>query len=158
VAVRFRALPDAEFAAWLPSMRERYAESMLRDGGFTPAAAHAKAARDMELLFPGDVRPEEHGVYVIEADAEQVGELWIAEADDDGEPALWVYNVEVAERHRGRGFGREAMRFAEAEARRRGVHRIVLNVFGRNQIARDLYRSLGYEEQAIRMSKQLGAT
>jgi ribosomal protein S18 acetylase RimI-like enzyme len=48
------------------------------------------------------------------------------------------------------------MVFAEEEARRRGLDRVVLNVFGRNEVARRLYRSLGYEENAVAMSKTVG--
>ena len=47
------------------------------------------------------------------------------------------------------------MLLAEAEARRRGFDRIGLNVFGGNEVARNLYRSLGYTENAIVMSKTL---
>jgi ribosomal protein S18 acetylase RimI-like enzyme len=44
---------------------------------------------------------------------------------------------------------------AEEEARRRGIDRVALNVFGGNKVARQLYRSLGYEENAVAMSKKL---
>jgi hypothetical protein len=47
------------------------------------------------------------------------------------------------------------MLFAEAEARRRGFDRIGLNVFGGNEVARNLYRALGHTERAIIMSKHL---
>jgi ribosomal protein S18 acetylase RimI-like enzyme len=47
------------------------------------------------------------------------------------------------------------MLLAEAEARRRSLARIGLNVFGGNEVARNLYRSLGYTETAIIMHKHL---
>jgi ribosomal protein S18 acetylase RimI-like enzyme len=47
------------------------------------------------------------------------------------------------------------MLLAEEEARRRGIGRLALNVFGRNTVARRLYQSLGYEENAVAMSKSL---
>jgi len=47
------------------------------------------------------------------------------------------------------------MVFAEEEARLRGLDRIALNVFGGNDVARNLYRSLGYVENAVAMSKRL---
>jgi ribosomal protein S18 acetylase RimI-like enzyme len=55
----------------------------------------------------------------------------------------------------GRGLGRRAMEFAEEEARRRRLARVVLNVFGGNEAARGLYRSLGYREVAVWMAKDL---
>jgi ribosomal protein S18 acetylase RimI-like enzyme len=48
------------------------------------------------------------------------------------------------------------MLLAEDEARQRGLDRVALNVFGRNTVARGLYRSLGYEENALAMSKPVG--
>jgi RimJ/RimL family protein N-acetyltransferase len=47
------------------------------------------------------------------------------------------------------------MELAEAEARSHGLHRIALNVFGGNEVARNLYRSLGYAESAVHMAKDI---
>jgi ribosomal protein S18 acetylase RimI-like enzyme len=151
--IRLREMRDDEFLRWLPKMRESYAAAMVRDGGLGPEAASAKAQRDVDELFPDGARPDEQAVYVIEARGESVGDLWVGEREHDAERVLWVYNLEVAEEHRGRGFGRQAMLFVEDEAQRRGFGHVALNVFGGNQKARDLYRSLGYEERAIAMSK-----
>jgi ribosomal protein S18 acetylase RimI-like enzyme len=68
---------------------------------------------------------------------------------------LFIYDIRLDERFRGRGYGKAAMEFAEEEARRLGVGRVALNVFGGNEVARNLYRSLGYQENAIAMSKTL---
>ena len=47
------------------------------------------------------------------------------------------------------------MRLFEEEARRRGLSRTNLTVLGGNEVARSLYRSLGYVERAVFMSKDL---
>ena len=41
------------------------------------------------------------------------------------------------------------------EVRSRGLGRIALNVFGQNDVARSMYRSVGYSETAVFMSKVL---
>jgi GNAT superfamily N-acetyltransferase len=146
---------DDEFAAWLPELRDGYAQSMIEDGGFAPEGARKKAAADTESLFPGGRPSPEQFVFVIEADGEPVGELWLAEREDMGQRCFFVYDIHLAEAHRGRGHGKAAMLFAEEEARRRGIDRVALNVFGRNTVARRLYQSLGYEENAVAMSKNL---
>lgn len=146
---------DDEFAAWLPQMREGYAEAMIDDGGISPASATAKAAADIEHLFPGGRPSTDQLVFVIEADGVPVGDFWLAERDDTMQPCLFVYDVRLEEAHRGRGYGKAAMLLAEEEARRRGLDRVALNVFGRNTVARHLYQTLGYEENAISMSKTL---
>jgi len=47
------------------------------------------------------------------------------------------------------------MELAEAEARSRGASELELNVFGHNQVARQLYESMGYTATAIRMKKNV---
>jgi ribosomal protein S18 acetylase RimI-like enzyme len=49
------------------------------------------------------------------------------------------------------------MELFEAEARREGFTRIELNVWGGNERARSLYRTLGYAELAVQMGKPLDA-
>jgi ribosomal protein S18 acetylase RimI-like enzyme len=43
----------------------------------------------------------------------------------------------------------------EDEVHAHGLARIELNVFGGNEVARGLYRSLGNAEAAVRMDKKL---
>ena len=155
MAAQLRPMRDDEFAAWLPLMRERYAADMVEQAGMSPERAAAKAEEDTERLFPGGVPAPQHAVYVIEVDGEAAGDLWLTEREETMEPCLFVYDITVDEQHRGRGYGRAAMVFAEEEARRRGIGRVALNVFGGNEVARRLYRSLGYEENAVAMSKKL---
>ena len=68
---------------------------------------------------------------------------------------LWIYEVRVDPAQRGKGLGRALMQFAAEEARRRSLPRVALNVFGGNDAARGLYRSLGYREAAVTMIKEL---
>ena len=104
-----------------------------------------------------DGRPAEgQRLYVVE-DVETgraVGRAWLGERFV-GEPIGFLYDIEIAEQLRGQGLGREAMLLVEEEARRRGFAEIRLNVFGGNEAARALYRSLGFAEFAIGMRKRL---
>ena len=154
MTLQFRRMREDEYGAWLPQMRDGYARAMIDEGGFSAEVASTRAAEQIEELFPGGGPSEEQIVFVLEADGEPVGELWLCEREDmSRRPCLFVYDVHVDDAQQGRGYGKAAMLFAEEEARRRGVDRIALNVFGRNEVARRLYQSLGYEENAVAMSK-----
>ena len=155
MSVQLRPMREDEFATWLPLMGDRYARDMVEHAGMTAEAAKTKAVADIERLFPGGRPSPEQLVLVIEAEGEPVGDLWLAERDDSPQPGLFIFDITVEEPHRGRGYGKAAMLFAEDEARRRGLDRVALNVFGRNTVARRLYQSLGYEENAVAMSKTL---
>jgi ribosomal protein S18 acetylase RimI-like enzyme len=66
-----------------------------------------------------------------------------------------VYDIEIHERRRHRGFGWAAMVAAEDLVRDAGIGEIGLNVFGFNEAARRLYDSLGYRVVATQMTKRL---
>ena len=149
---------DDELADWLPQMKAGYAEDMVRDAGLEPERAKAKAAADMGQLFPGGRPSAGQLLYVLEAEGEPVGNLWLCEREDSFQSGMFVYNIWINERYRGRGYGKEGMLLAEEEARLRGIDEVSLNVFGGNTVARALYASLGYEENAIAMSKRLRST
>jgi ribosomal protein S18 acetylase RimI-like enzyme len=148
VAVQLRPIEDEEFVAWLPRLQEEYSQDLVRDYGMAADKARAQAVAEID-----GHRPAGHSVFVIEVDAEPVGHLWLSERRGDYEPTLSVYDVDIDEPYRGRGYGRAAMLFAEEEARRRGLTRIALHVGARNDVARNLYRSLGFEEHEVAMSK-----
>ena len=144
---------DDEYDAWTEASSAGYARSMIEHGGWDPERANRKAKEDFERLLPDRLATEGHSIYVVEDDGEVAGRLWLAEREWIGGTCLFVYDVEIDEPFRGRGLGRAAMLFVEEEARRRGLPRVELNVFGGNEVARNLYRSLGYAESAVYMVK-----
>ena len=155
VSVTLRAMREDEFEQWLPRMRDAYAKDMVVNGGASEVQARDKAIKDVEHLFPGGRLAAEQSVFVIEVDGRPVGDLWVAEREGDLLHSLWIYDVQVDSEERGRGYGKAAMLYAEEEARRRGLNRVGLMVFGGNDVARNLYRSLGYVENAVFMSKSV---
>jgi ribosomal protein S18 acetylase RimI-like enzyme len=150
MALQLRPMEEEEFVAWLPLLRDDYAEDLVRDYGMSLDKARTQAVAEID-----GHRSAEHSVFVIEVEREPVGHLWLVERRDAYEPTLVVYDIDVDESYRGRGYGRAAMVFAEEEARRRGLTRIALHVGARNEGARNLYRSLGFEENEVAMSKSL---
>jgi ribosomal protein S18 acetylase RimI-like enzyme len=158
VPLHLRPLRDDELPTYIEHSRRTYERDLVDHAGLTPSAAVKKTASDFPRLFPDGRAPEGSEVYVIEDgdSGERVGDLWLAERDNDaGERTLFVYSVEIAPELRGRGFGREAMQLFEDEVRRRGLSQANLTVMGGNDVARSLYRSLGYVERAVFMSKDL---
>lgn len=156
--VRLRPMREDEFPAFAEAVRAGYAEDIERNGRMPRQAARRKAERDCAALFSDGLASAGQSIYVVEdgETGERVGVLWLAERELHDRTVLWIYNVEIDERLRGRGLGRQTMMLAEDEARARGIERIELNVFGGNEAARNLYRSLGYDELAVQMGKDLG--
>jgi ribosomal protein S18 acetylase RimI-like enzyme len=154
-------MTSQEMAGWLAERRRDYIASRVASGEPVPIA-EANAAASYARLFPDGTPAEGHDVFVLvetmntdDAEAVAVGFLWIGPYPDDRANAMWVWSVAVDEHHRGRGLGRAAMLLAEDEARRRGATELGLNVFGFNDVAIGLYRSLGYETSSVQMRKLL---
>jgi ribosomal protein S18 acetylase RimI-like enzyme len=156
MTTRLRPLCDDEVAAYLPHLKTTYATELTEHLFLDAEAAAVRAERSAREAFPDGVPAPGHWLFAVEdGEGTRVGVLWLGEPYDGEPDALWVYDIEIDPDHRGRGLGRDTMLLAEAEARRLGRNRIKLNVFARNAVARALYLSLGFEENAIQMSKAI---
>jgi ribosomal protein S18 acetylase RimI-like enzyme len=153
-APSLRPLRADEYDDFVTRGKATYAGDMIA-AGVDADAAWAKADRDFAALLPNGIETEGHLLYAIDHDGRRAGYLWLADRTGEFGRNLFVYGLEVEPELRGRGLGRAAMELTEAEARRRGIAKIALNVFGGNDVARRLYASLGYREAAIFMEKAL---
>ncbi len=149
--VRLRPLRDDEYAAWDAAHRRQYALGLVEHARLTRADAEAKVARDIPAVLPHGLATEGVRVWVVEADGRGVGTVFAGLRDG----GLFLFDITIDEAERGRGHGRAAMVALEAEARALGFDRVTLNVWGGNAVARGLYRSLGYAEDSVHMSKPL---
>jgi ribosomal protein S18 acetylase RimI-like enzyme len=138
-------------------LEQSYAQDMHDLGGVPLEEARDRARESMAELFP-DGRPAEgnHLWRAVDADGEPVGVLWLAHRSPGTAQAhAWIYDVEVDEGRRGQGFGRALMQRAEEITREWGLTSLRLNVFGDNEVARNLYRTQGFREQAVIMTKSV---
>ncbi|MEO0541085.1 MAG: GNAT family N-acetyltransferase [Cyanobacteria bacterium P01_A01_bin.105] len=90
-------------------------------------------------------------------ETDPIGCLWLSEAVDQrtGESQAYVFLVYVAPAHRRRGIGTALMGQAQRWASKNGYPSISLQVFEANRAALALYEKLGYESQAVWLTKAL---
>ena len=146
---------DDEVPAYLERAEPEYARQLVEFAGMPEDEAHTKSRADHEGLFPGGRPREDLLLFVLEEDdGSVVGRVMYSERPPgSGKAFLWDILVEAEAR--GHGYGREGMRLFEEDARARGLTEVLLNVFGGNQVARSLYRSIGYAEAFVGMSRHL---
>ena len=149
--VSLRPYPEADLEAMWAESGARYADDLRENGGLAEDEARAKAEKDNEWLRG----LERLLVYEVEDDGARIGRvvLWLDAFEKPG--SAWLFEIVLDESARGRGFGREALRLVEEQARSRGMTRIDLNVFGGNAVARSLYATEGYAESSVHMRKPL---
>ena len=157
MGVRLRPLSDDEFADWRRGTEEWYAADLVASGGLSEEEARRKSNADHASLFPDGRPTADDAIFVVEDDdGAAVGTIFFRARELRGVRRGFVYALEISEAARGRGYGRRAMELVEDEMRKQGLGLAELNVFGGNEVARSLYRSLGYSELAVTMVKTIG--
>jgi ribosomal protein S18 acetylase RimI-like enzyme len=156
MTVTLRPMTEPEFDWFVESSLAAFVEEMVNQGQLKAEDGPAEIQRRRRRHLPDGIETQHMALFVGEVDGVAIGRLWLALP---GAPnhldTAWVYNVEIDEAHRGKGYGRGLMLAAEAELVHRGVTKLGLNVFGGNTTAIRLYQSLGYEVISQQMSKSL---
>jgi ribosomal protein S18 acetylase RimI-like enzyme len=157
VSVRFAPFTEVDYHAWLIQAIPAFALTNVEDGRWTLAESIDKSKEAHAALLPQGLQtPGHHFARLLDAaGGAQVGALWWQESDKvDGREA-YVFNIEIDEPARRRGYARAAFLELERAARERGVRHLGLHVFGHNHGARRLYDELGFEPTSITMRKTL---
>ncbi|WBB79563.1 GNAT family N-acetyltransferase [Micromonospora sp. WMMD882] len=134
-----------------------YVDSIVASGSMPRAEAEEKARADLRRLLPDGPRTAGHHFWTLHDDGAgvEVGILWLhVETKSDGRHAF-VYDVEVHEGLRRRGYGRGIMQAVDRWCREARVATVGLNVFGHNTGARALYEEMGYQVTSVQMRKFL---
>jgi ribosomal protein S18 acetylase RimI-like enzyme len=157
--IRLRPLRSDEFVGFLELLRVEYVRSLVEEAGMSTQAAEDKATADHASLFPDHAQQPHHRIYLLEdvATGERAGHLFWAERQPPGSlgTRAYLYELFIDDSFRRRGLGRRALELLEEDARAQGLPGIDLNVWGGNEAARALYRSAGFGERAVFMSKEL---
>jgi GNAT superfamily N-acetyltransferase len=135
---RFRPAERADVDAIVAMMRGYYAQD-----GYTFIESEARAAA---LTLIGD--PAIGRLWVAHEGKAVVGYVAVAlgfSFEYRGREAF-VDELQIAESHRGRGLGREALEVAEAWCREAGVNALHLEVERHRENALELYRRRGFQD------------
>jgi ribosomal protein S18 acetylase RimI-like enzyme len=155
--VRLVPFTDVDFHAWLAQAIPAFALTNVEDGRWTLAESIEKSKEAHALLLPQGLQTaDQFFMRLQDGDSgSDVGTLWWAESDQAGRRQAYVYNIEIEEHARRRGYARAAFQELERVAREHGVHHLSLHVFGHNHGARRLYDELGFEPTSMTLRKIL---
>jgi len=156
MTVVLRPMTEQEFTKRLAVLIDRYADDLWESGRATPEQARDESLRQNNDLLPQGLDTDGMLFFTAEADGQPVGWLWVGPTPRANLPEQsWIYNIEVDEAHRGKGYGRAMIKAVERELAERGFTKLALNVFGGNSVAINLYESLGFEVTAQQMAKPI---
>lgn len=119
---------------------------------------------EVEAFFAFILTADNHVVLLGSIEGVAVGYLWAEDQARSASPfknatrAVSLNHISVDPAYRRRGVGRALYSEAEAEARRRGIDRVVMDHWTFNTDAAAFFESLGFESFNIRMRKLLPTT
>ena len=109
--------------------------------GWSPARKRAEMQlQDMKYLLWCNLKRPSSPPYTYKVE----GFLSFMLTHEDDIPVIYVYEIHVEEKLRGRGVGGMLMAVMEGVGRRAGVEKAMLTVFTRNKAARGWYEGLGW--------------
>lgn len=153
--IAVRPMTEAEYGAWEAEAKEGFARSWI-DRGVPEAQARAKAEDSHRKYLPQGLATPGVAIDVAVRDGEIAGFLWTGRIElEPGVHGAFVYDIEVTEGLRGRGYGRALMLLAERVALAGGDRLLGLHVFAGNTPALRLYESLGYRTTDVNSYKRL---
>ncbi|MFE2169602.1 GNAT family N-acetyltransferase [Streptomyces sp. NPDC059447] len=151
-----RPMTGPEYDAWQERAVVEYSRHLAGPGVTAEQALAASRGEHAELLPAGRDTPGTAFFVLHAPDGTPLGTLWVGERDLPGVgPVPYVWDVEVAAEHRGRGHGRTLMLLAEHAALAAGARLLGLHVHEDNTPARRLYTSLGYRDSTVNARKEL---
>src|SRR5712692_9166483 len=148
-------MTDSEFADFMATVNPRYAQSKIEAGAWPPEDALRLSEESHRHVLPDGLATKDNNLYSIidAANGANVGFLWFAVRREEGAPYIYIYQFEIAEGFRRKGYGTQAFRELEGKALELGLNKLALHVFGNNDPAIRLYEKLGYEVTDINMAK-----
>jgi ribosomal protein S18 acetylase RimI-like enzyme len=158
--VRLDPMTADEYTAYIEYAVQGYASEKVKSGEWAAEGAERRSRATFDNLLPeGPDTVGSHLFTVRDAetpsDGESVGIVYVAlreKAGHQGTREIYIYDIEMREQARGRGYGRATMTACADFARKKGAASVGLHVFGHNTTARSLYRSLGFVETNVIMS------
>ncbi|MET7860739.1 GNAT family N-acetyltransferase [Streptomyces sp. NPDC005318] len=151
-----RPMTEAEFEQWATTAVTGYAQTWIERG--VPAdEALRKAEISHRTHLPHGLATEGARLHALVHEGDGVvGHVWVSDFEmHPGTVVGYVFDVEVEETFRGRGYGRALMLEAERIALAAGHERIGLHVLSSNTPAVRLYESLGYTVTQYNLVKPL---
>lgn len=153
--IDLQPMSESEYQVFRAHSVSEYAKEMLRSRAVSEVDADQISEATFQRLLPHGKETADQLIMTVWSENRVVGHLWIAMKSDHGRREAFGYDMELIASERGKGLGRELMKAAHALLYKSGVSRVGLNVFGHNEIARNLYQSLGYAPVEERRFKDL---
>ena len=148
-------MTQPEFDGFFEHLIPNYAADKVRAGHWSKDEALEKSRKQTESLLPQGLQTNNHYFFTLYDGEIAVGMIWLHAELDRTVKSGFIFEVEIKEEFRGKGYGKQAMLLIEEKARELGIQRMGLHVFAYNNVAKSLYEGIGYKISSMNMLKEL---
>nr|WP_321524211.1 GNAT family N-acetyltransferase [uncultured Cohaesibacter sp.] len=154
--VKLVPFEECDFQSWFDHCTEEYAKDKQKTFGCSLEAARAFAQSSMQQALPDKLQTSNNHLFMVtDLKGNRVGTIWFAVQSQFDQKSAFIYDIEIEETMRGRGYGRAAMQALEDVATGMSLSSIGLHVFAFNERALALYRSQDFEVTDYTMRKKI---
>jgi ribosomal protein S18 acetylase RimI-like enzyme len=154
--MKLSSMTEEEYKRWAPRSRQSYAQDKMKANGLTLGEAEKIAEQDFLRILPEGLNSKDNFLFTAKNEEDTIlGFVWYCLRGMEDNRRAFICDILVVEQFRGQGYGRQMMEQVEQEARKQGLKRVGLHVFGFNAAAIKLYQSLGYLTTDLVMEKSL---
>ena len=143
------------YVSWNERLIVEFAKEKVDSGNWPAEGAVERSAKENARDLPRGLGTTGHDIFVGLVEGEEVGVLWLFTDPQPQVPETMIYDIEIAEEHRGKGLGRELLTAAEEWCADHSIGVLKLHVFGHNTTATNLYESAGFEITNLNMAKRI---
>ncbi|MEZ4742819.1 MAG: GNAT family N-acetyltransferase [Bdellovibrionota bacterium] len=150
-------MTEDDLSRYLENAISKYAHEKMKGEGLTEGEAYKISKDSYSSLLPDGIHSKNQYLFnVVEEKTEiKIGILWIAEKANGDRKYAYIYDIEINEDHRGKGYGKKVMHLLEDKVKSMNLNSIGLHVFGHNTTAISLYEKMGYRTTNRVMRKDL---
>lgn len=158
--IRLRRMNAAEYERFIERLIRDFAADKVQAGTWTEEEAPQLAEDSLHKYLPQGLDTPDAYLYVItlreqQADEQGIGIIWFNITDMPMGTEAFILEFWIEDAYQGQGYAKQTLQALDEEARKRGIRKIGLHVFGHNTRAFELYKKMGYVVTDIQMSKEL---
>ena len=150
------AMSTAEFLQFSLRSKAEFAKQHQEDTGDSLPASLEKADAEFDKHLPQGQGTAGHYFYHLKNEAGLgCGYLWYGLSQSASTQKIFIFDILIELPFRGKGFSKFMLQWLETETKALGLNEISLHVLGYNNVARNLYDSMGFEVTNVYMSKKI---
>jgi len=124
--VKLVPMTEEEFAEYLATAVELYAQAHIQAGDCDASEALELARADYATLLPEGLSSRGQYLYSVldEASDARVGMIWVALKERGGKKSAFIYDFAIREEHRNKGYGAQTLSKVDRIVGKMGASRI----------------------------------